>query len=133
MFDKEYLKQKIQKRKVPIKSLLLEQSIIAGLGNIYVCEILFRAKIHPKSLGEKLSDLEIVKIIKQTKIVLKEAIKHNGTTISDYRRVDGKTGEFQNFLKVYHKMNCECGNDISKIKISGRSTYYCDKCQILYK
>ncbi len=132
-FDKDYLKRKIQNRKVPVKSLLLEQNIIAGLGNIYVCEILFRAKIHPESLGINLSDSKIRDIVNQTKIVLNEALKHNGTTISDYRRVDGKNGEFQNFLKVYPKEICECGNEISKIKIAGRSTYFCDKCQKLYK
>ncbi len=132
-FDKDYLKEKIQNRKVPIKSLMLEQNIIAGLGNIYVCEILFRAKIHPESFGKNLPETEIENIVRQTKIVLSEAIKHNGTTISDYRRVDGKTGEFQNFLKVYQKDFCECGNKISKIKIAGRSTYFCDECQKLFK
>lgn len=132
-FDKDYLKLKIQNRKVPIKSLLLDQNIIAGLGNIYVCEILFRAKIHPESFGKNLQETEIGNIVRQTKIVLSEALRHNGTTISDYRRVDGKTGEFQNFLKVYQKDFCECGNKISKIKIAGRSTYFCDECQKLFK
>ena len=132
-FDKKYLKQKIHTRKVSVKSLLLDQTIIAGLGNIYVCEILFRAKVNPLTLGQNLPDKKIADVVGQTKIVLSEAIEKNGTTISDYRRVDGKTGEFQNYLKVYQKVNCECGNKISKIKISGRSTYFCNKCQKLYK
>jgi len=116
-------------REAPIKNLLLDQRIVAGLGNIYVCEILFRAKIHPDSQGKNLGNSELDKIVKQTNIVIAEAIENNGTTISDYRRIDDKTGNFQNFLKVYQKDFCECGEKISRKKHSGRSTFYCEKCQ----
>ncbi|MBC8384505.1 MAG: bifunctional DNA-formamidopyrimidine glycosylase/DNA-(apurinic or apyrimidinic site) lyase [Candidatus Cloacimonetes bacterium] len=128
-FTSEYLKLKFENRQAPIKNLLLNQSIIAGLGNIYVCEILFRAKISPQKQGNKLSFKKIDMIVIKTKEVLTEAIKYNGTSISDYRNVDNKSGEFQKFLKVYGKKTCECGSDICKIKQAGRSTYFCEKCQ----
>ncbi|MCF7792474.1 MAG: bifunctional DNA-formamidopyrimidine glycosylase/DNA-(apurinic or apyrimidinic site) lyase [Candidatus Cloacimonetes bacterium] len=129
-FDEKYLKAKLANRKAPIKNLLLDQSVIAGLGNIYVAEILFRSKINPTKQSKKLTRKQIKEIVQNTKKVLQQAIKHNGTTISDYRSVEDKTGEFQNFLKVYGKEFCECGAEISKIKQAGRSTYFCKKCQI---
>lgn len=128
-FNEKYLKNILKNKKAPIKNLLLNQHLVAGLGNIYVAELLYRAKISPKKEGRELTSKEIAKIVKQTKLVLQEAIKHNGTTISDYRSIYNKTGEFQNFLKVYQKKVCECGNEISRIKQAGRSTYYCSKCQ----
>jgi len=128
-FDEKYFKQKISNRKAPVKNVLLDQSVIAGLGNIYVAEILFSSKIVPTKPANKLTKKQIQKIVQYTKEVLQQAIKHNGTTISDYRSVEDKTGEFQNFLKVYGKEFCECGVEISKIKQAGRSTYFCKKCQ----
>ena len=128
-FNSEYLKNKLNNKKTPIKNALLDQKVIAGLGNIYVAEILFRAKIHPAIPANKIKINSIRKIVLETKNVLKEAIKHNGTTISDYRSVEDKTGEFQNFLKVYGKKICECGAIIQKIKQAGRSTYFCEECQ----
>ncbi len=128
-FNAEYLKNKLKNRKAPIKNVLLDQTVIAGLGNIYVAEILFRAKIHPAIPANKIETVSLKRIVLETKNVLQEAIKHNGTTISDYRSVEDKTGEFQNFLKVYSKKICECGVEIQKIKQAGRSTYFCHKCQ----
>jgi formamidopyrimidine-DNA glycosylase len=129
-YNAEYLKNKIMNRKAPIKNVLLDQTVIAGLGNIYVAEILFGAKIHPAITANKLKITALKKIVSETKHVLQEAIKHNGTTISDYRNVEDKTGEFQNFLKVYGKKICECGAIIQKIKQAGRSTYFCKECQV---
>lgn len=128
-FNESHLKQILKTRKAPIKNLLLNQNIVAGLGNIYVAEILFRAKINPTKQVNKLTTKQIQKIVLNTKEVLQQAIKYNGTTISDYRSVENKTGEFQNFLKVYGKKNCTCGNEIKKIKQAGRSTFFCEKCQ----
>lgn len=128
-FDASYLKNKLKNRKAPIKNILLDQRVIAGLGNIYVAEILFRGKIDPRVPGNRLKKKQLEIIVKQTKTVLQEAIKYNGTTISDYRTVEDKTGEFQNFLKVYRKEKCECGHQIKKIKQAGRSTYFCPVCQ----
>jgi len=128
-FDTKYLKNKLKNRKVPIKNILLDQRIIAGLGNIYVAEILFGSKIDPRVPGNRLKKKQLESIVLETKKVLQEAIEHNGTTISNYRSVEDKTGEFQNLLKVYRKENCECGHQIKKIKQAGRSTYYCPVCQ----
>lgn len=128
-FDARYLKNKLKNRKAPIKNILLDQRVIAGLGNIYVAEILFRSKIDPRVPGNRLNKKQLESIVSETKTVLQEAIKHSGTTISDYRSVEDKTGEFQNFLKVYRKEYCECGHQIKKIKQAGRSTYYCPVCQ----
>ncbi len=128
-FDEKYLKRKFINRKSPIKSLLLNQNIIAGLGNIYANEILYRAKISPLKKGNKLSLKKLKTIVEKTKEVLEQAIKYNGTTISDYRSVEDKTGKFQNFLNVYNKEYCKCGHQIKKIKQAGRSTYYCPVCQ----
>ena len=128
-FDTRYLRNKLKNRKAPIKNILLDQRVISGLGNIYVAEILFRSKINPRVPGNRITKKQLESIVLETKTVLQEAIKHNGTTISDYRSVEDKTGEFQNFLKVYRKENCECGHQIKKIKQAGRSTYYCPVCQ----
>jgi formamidopyrimidine-DNA glycosylase len=128
-FTSAYLSDKIKGKKAPIKSLLLNQEVVAGLGNIYVCEILHRAGVSPLRSGENLSRSEINKIVKETRQVLGEAIEKNGTTISDYRRVDDKKGEFQNFLRVYGKETCNCGNKIEHVKQSGRTSYYCPVCQ----
>jgi formamidopyrimidine-DNA glycosylase len=124
-----YLKEKLKTKEAPIKNILLDQRIIAGLGNIYACEILYRAGVKPQRKGRSLKIKDIENVINHTKEVLMEALEHNGTTISDYRNVDDKTGEFQNFLRVYGKEKCNCGNDILRIKQAGRSTYYCPKCQ----
>ncbi|MEA2097175.1 MAG: bifunctional DNA-formamidopyrimidine glycosylase/DNA-(apurinic or apyrimidinic site) lyase [Candidatus Cloacimonadota bacterium] len=128
-FDMVYLKSKLKNRKAPIKSVLLDQTVIAGLGNIYVAEILFRTKIHPATPANSIKSAKLKRIVNEIKAILQEAIKHNGTTISDYRSVEDKTGEFQHFLKVYGKKFCECGSEISKIKQAGRSTYFCGECQ----
>ncbi|HHE39088.1 MAG TPA: bifunctional DNA-formamidopyrimidine glycosylase/DNA-(apurinic or apyrimidinic site) lyase [Candidatus Cloacimonetes bacterium] len=128
-FTAEYLRKRFRNRRSSIKNLLLNQSIVAGLGNIYVCEILYRAKISPQKKGNELSIRKLNLIVKETKKVLKEAIKYNGTTISDYRSVEDKTGEFQKFLNVYQKKECPQGHQIKRIKQVGRSTYYCPVCQ----
>ncbi|RLC56066.1 MAG: bifunctional DNA-formamidopyrimidine glycosylase/DNA-(apurinic or apyrimidinic site) lyase [Candidatus Cloacimonadota bacterium] len=128
-FNIIYLKNKLKNRKAPIKNALLDQTVIAGLGNIYVAEILFRAKVHPATSANNIKSTKLERIVSETKIILREAIKHNGTTISDYRNVEDKTGEFQNFLKVYGKKICKCGAMIQKIKQAGRTTYFCEECQ----
>ena len=128
-FDVEYLQKKLSGRKAPIKNILLDQSVIAGLGNIYVLEILHRAKISPLRKSSDIKKREIAAIIHETKEVLREAISKNGTTISDFRRVDDKTGEFQKFLRVYGKHYCKCKSEILRVKQAGRTSYYCPLCQ----
>ncbi len=134
VFTAEYLIEEFKNRKRAVKELLLDQTIIAGLGNIYASEILFRAGLHPMKAGETISASQAQLLVEHTRKVLEEAISHNGTTISDYRRVDEKSGEFQDFLQVYDKEGepCpKCGEAIRRIVSGGRSSYYCNKCQIL--
>lgn len=126
-----YLKDKLNKNK-PIKTLLLDQSIITGIGNIYANEILFLSKINPETLGSKLTNKKIQDIIDNTKKVLENAIELGGTTIHSYASVDGITGRFQQELLVHGKKSepCPiCKNEILKIVVNGRGTYYCPKCQ----
>lgn len=128
-FNAKYLKEKIKGKKTPIKNLLLDQSIIAGLGNIYVCELLYRSSVAPTRTAKSLKDKEIKSIVKDTVEVLKEALAVGGTSVSDYRNIDDKTGEFQNFLNVYQKKNCPKGHEIENVKLGGRSSFFCPKCQ----
>jgi len=128
-FDTEKVISKLTNSSSLIKTLLLRQDIIAGLGNIYVNEALFRSKISPLRTGSSLTECETILLLKNIKKVLGEAIRHNGTTISDYRRIDDKAGEFQNFLQVYQKKKCICGAEIIRVKQGGRSSFYCPNCQ----
>lgn len=135
-WDKEltptYLKDKFKNKKLPIKTLLLDQSIITGIGNIYANEILFMSKINPLDTQDKLTDADLQKIIDNTKLELESAIKKGGTTIRSYTSVDGVHGLFQHKLFVHGKENNKCPNcksKIIKIKVGGRGTYYCPICQ----
>lgn len=130
----EYLLDKYKNKKLPIKSVLLDQSIIVGIGNIYADEILFLSRINPLKKCNLITSDEANRIIKYTREVLEAAIKKGGTTIKSYSSVDGVHGLFQNELFVHGKDNgtCpECHTKIEKIKVGGRGTYYCPKCQIL--
>ena len=129
----EYLQDKFSKKRLPIKSVLLDQSIIVGIGNIYADEILFLAKINPYTRAMDLNDDSIKNIIKYTRIVLEEAIKAGGTTIRSYSSVNGIHGMFQQNLNVHSRSGeaCPvCGSQVIKVKIGGRGTYYCNKCQV---
>ena len=128
---KDYLKIKLNKKKA-IKTLLLDQSIITGIGNIYADEILFLSKIHPETEGKNLTDKNLTDIINNTKIILEKAIESGGTTIHTYTSVDGITGRFQQELLVHNKKSLPCPickTEITKIVVNGRGTYYCQKCQ----
>ena len=127
----KYLKEKLNKKKA-IKTLLLDQSIITGIGNIYADEILFLSKINPETTGNNLTNKNLDDIINNTKIVLEKAIASGGTTIHSYTSVDGITGRFQQELLVHSKKDEPCPNcktAILKIVVNGRGTYYCPKCQ----
>ncbi len=128
-FDGAWLRERLKGRKTPIKNALLDQKLIAGLGNIYACEILHRAKVHPATPAGNLTPPRLKRIATETRAVLMEAIAMNGTSISDFRRVDDKTGQFQNFLRVYQKESCPLGHKIEKIKQGGRGTFFCPVCQ----
>ncbi len=121
---------KILNKAVPIKTTLLDQSIIAGLGNIYVDEVLFKSRINPLRPSNTLKLNELEEIIKNTKEILSNAIIHKGTTIRSYTSSLGVEGEYQDFLLVHTKEVCPiCKAKLEKVKIGGRSTYYCKNCQ----
>jgi formamidopyrimidine-DNA glycosylase len=125
-----YLKEKLSKKNIPIKTSLLDQSIVVGLGNIYVNEVLYLSKINPLKKSNTLSINELDEIIENTKVTLKNAIKLGGTTIKSYESSEGVHGNFQNELYVHGKKICKnCNSDILKITVGGRGTYYCPKCQ----
>lgn len=128
----EYLKDKYSNKRLPIKTVLLDQSIIVGIGNIYANEILYLSNINPLIPCKDLDDDNLGKIIINTRCVLESAIKKGGTTIRSYASVDGVHGLFQQELYVHGKENIpckKCNTPIVKIKVGGRGTYYCSFCQ----
>jgi formamidopyrimidine-DNA glycosylase len=119
-------------RKKAIKAFLLDQSLISGLGNIYVDESLFQAKIHPQTRTETLSPARIKNLHRIIKKILAQAISKQGSTLRDYRRPDGTTGGYQNYHQVYGRTGtlCPiCRTPIAKIRVAGRGTHYCPCCQ----
>ena len=133
-FNLKYLKKSILFRKKCIKSILLDQKIISGIGNIYANEILFHSGLNPSKKGIKLKDFELKYLYKYSKLVLRKAILKGGSSIRDFRNTEGDKGSFQDNFKVYNKddHNCpnkKCNYKIKKINISNRSTFYCENCQ----
>lgn len=130
--DVDYLKEKYKNKKLPIKTILLDQGIITGIGNIYADEILFLSKINPLKRCCDLDDKDLKNIIKNTQEILNKAILDGGTTIRTYESSEGVHGRFQQNLLVHNKDGelCSiCNSKIIKIKVNGRGTYYCPKCQ----
>ena len=133
-FNMTYLIKKIRNIKKNIKNFLMDQKNVAGLGNIYVNEILYTSSINPRKISKNLKLDEIKKIIKNTKIILKKAIFLGGSSIRDFKGVSGNTGNFQQKFKVYGRdgqlcRKSGCKGIIKKIYISNRSTFHCIKCQ----
>ncbi len=131
-FNKEYLRKALSKKTINIKGAIMDQSIIAGLGNIYANEALFIANILPTKPSNNLDAIEYTKLVKSIKKVLLKAINLGGSSLKDYTGSDGKLGYFQTKFFVYNKENLLCNiceTSIKKISQSGRSTYYCNKCQ----
>lgn len=134
-FTGDYLREVLKGRKTNIKQALLDQRIVAGIGNIYDCEALFRAKISPLRAAGDLNKKEADLLVKSLKDVLLEAIESGGSTLRDYKQSDGSLGYFQHNFAVYGKEgekcpNCTCKTSIKRITQGGRSTFYCDKKQI---
>lgn len=126
--------QAIKKHKKSIKAVLLDQSAVAGLGNIYCDEVLFRARIHPASSANHLNRCEIENLRQIVISLMAEAVAAGGTTIRTYKNAFGEVGHFQHALKVYgHRGDpCpRCGTRIEKISVSQRGTHFCPKCQLL--
>jgi formamidopyrimidine-DNA glycosylase len=130
----EYLANRFKNKNTAIKTTLLDQLIVAGLGNIYVCEILFRSGVSPQKNTNKLEMKEIERLVKFTRSVLIEAIEAGGSSLKDHRQTTGELGYFQHSFSVYGREGEKCVNDncqtiIKRVIQSGRSTFYCSKCQ----
>lgn len=128
-FNEDYLAARLSGRRTPIKSALLDQRVVAGLGNIYVCEVLFRAGIHPARLAADTGAAPLVPLIRE---VLAEAIEAGGSSLRDYRQAGGELGYFQHRFRVYGRQGepCViCGTPVERLVQSGRSSFYCPNCQ----
>ena len=133
-FDEEYLVSALKGRNTPIKSALLDQSVVAGLGNIYVCEALFRAGISPLRKANRVSAARIGTLVPIIREVLAEAIAAGGSSLRDFRQADGELGYFQHSFDVYGREGQPCRRDGCKGIVvrktqSGRSSFFCATCQ----
>ena len=129
--DAKELKRRLAGRTAAIKLLLLDQGVIAGLGNIYVCEALYRAGIHPARAGGSISLARLEKLVPAIHDVLAEAIAAGGSTLRDFAAPDGELGYFPKRFAVYDREGkpCGCGGTVRRIVQGGRSTFYCPSCQ----
>ncbi|MBF0479316.1 MAG: bifunctional DNA-formamidopyrimidine glycosylase/DNA-(apurinic or apyrimidinic site) lyase [Candidatus Omnitrophica bacterium] len=133
-FNKDYVEKNIAGRRIAVKVLLMDGKFVAGIGNIYASEILFEAKIDPRTTACSLKPAQISLLVKAVKKILEYAVLHRGTTLRNYRDASGEHGQFAGRLKVYGrggKPCLKCGQLIKKIVQAQRSTFYCEKCQIL--
>ena len=129
-FNEKFLFDLVKKRKSTIKSFLFNQSLIAGLGNIYINEALFSSRILPHKSSYKLSQKECGRLVLSIKQCLTQAIENGGSTLSDFHDSNGNKGWFQNCHLVYNKKQCPlCGSAIKKEFLAQRSTFYCPSCQ----
>ncbi len=133
-FDEIYLNARLKGRNTPIKSALLDQRVVAGLGNIYVCETLFRARISPLARAGALTAAQTGSLVPLIREVLTEAIEAGGSSLRDYRQADGELGYFQHSFQVYGRegQRCPtagCTGTIARVVQSGRSSFYCPLCQ----
>lgn len=131
-FTVEYFYKKLQKTSRNIKAVLLDQTVVAGLGNIYVDEALYLARIHPERIANTLTKEEAALLRESSITIILTAIDQGGTTIRSYLNSQGEIGMFQQELKVYGKQasDCQtCGEEIIKMKVSGRGTHICPQCQ----
>lgn len=133
-FDAAYLERRLSGRVAAIKSLLLDQRMVAGLGNIYVCEALWRAMIDPRRAAGDIPRATLAKLVKAVKRVLAEAIEAGGSSLRDHRQVDGELGYFQHAFAVYGRAGepCArrgCAGRIDRVVQGGRSSFYCPTCQ----
>ena len=133
-FHEEYLVARLHGRAMPVKAALLDQRIVAGLGNIYACEILHRAGIDPRRKAGRIAAARVAQLVPLVRQVLSEAIEAGGSSLRDYRQSDGELGYFQHVFRVYDREGrpCPtpgCGGTVARIVQSGRSTFWCPSCQ----
>ncbi|MHA6264220.1 bifunctional DNA-formamidopyrimidine glycosylase/DNA-(apurinic or apyrimidinic site) lyase [Arenibacterium sp. CAU 1754] len=133
-FHEQHLIDAFKGRNTPVKSALLDQGIVAGLGNIYVCEALFRARISPRRKAGKISAARVGDLVPIIRQVLSEAIEAGGSSLRDFRQADGELGYFQHSFDVYGREGApcrtpDCRGSVTRIVQSGRSSFYCAQCQ----
>jgi formamidopyrimidine-DNA glycosylase len=133
-FDAAYLKRAFAGRRAPVKALLLDQRLVAGLGNIYVCEALFRAGIDPERAAGAVGRRKLAALVAAIRTVLGEAIEAGGSTLRDFASADGALGYFQHSFQVYGRegepcVRPRCAGVVQRIVQSGRSTFACSRCQ----
>ncbi len=133
-FDEDYLVGRLKGRAMPIKAALLDQKIIAGLGNIYVCEVLHRARIDPRRKAGQIAAARVAGLVPIIREVLTEAIEAGGSSLRDYRQTDGELGYFQHTFRVYDREDAPCpspgcSGTVTRIVQSGRSSFFCPRCQ----
>lgn len=131
-FNVNYLFDKLKNKQIAIKVAIMDNPTVVGVGNIYACESLFKAGIHPKTPSNKVSKKKLEVLVNEIKETLKIAIAKGGSTLKDYVQADGSLGYFQHEFFVYGKHNedCKvCGTKIDKITLGQRSTFFCPKCQ----
>jgi formamidopyrimidine-DNA glycosylase len=133
-FNEPYLVAAFKGKNTPVKSALLDQRIVAGLGNIYVCEALFRARISPKRRAGQISAQRVSTLVPVIRQVLSDAIKAGGSSLRDFRQADGELGYFQHSFDVYGRegapcRSADCTGTIARLVQSGRSSFYCPQCQ----
>ncbi|MDI3338132.1 bifunctional DNA-formamidopyrimidine glycosylase/DNA-(apurinic or apyrimidinic site) lyase [Defluviimonas aestuarii] len=134
VFNEDYLTQRFRGRNTAVKSALLDQKVVAGLGNIYVCEVLHRAGIDPRRKAGAITQSRVARLVPIIREVLLEAIEAGGSSLRDYRQADGELGYFQHNFRVYDRENAPCPTEgcngtIGRIVQSGRSTFFCARCQ----
>ena len=133
-FNEAYLQRVLHGKNMPVKTALLDQRLIAGLGNIYVCEVLHRARINPKRKAGQIAPARVAAMVPIIRQVLEEAITAGGSSLRDHRQTDGELGYFQHTFRVYGRegqpcVTEGCGGTIDRIVQSGRSSFYCPTCQ----
>lgn len=133
-FDARYLAERLSGRRTPIKTALLDQGIVAGLGNIYACEALHRAGLDPRRAARRIAVVQIAKLMPAIREVLREAITSGGSSLRDHRQATGELGYFQHSFAVYGRegqscLTLDCTGTVRRIVQSGRSTFFCPRCQ----
>jgi formamidopyrimidine-DNA glycosylase len=133
-FSEGYLVERLRGRATPVKAALLDQRVVAGLGNIYVCEVLHRAGLSPRRKAGRIAAVRVAALVPVIREVLAEAIEAGGSSLRDYRQADGELGYFQHSFRVYGRegqpcVTPGCGGTVRRIVQSGRSSFYCADCQ----
>jgi formamidopyrimidine-DNA glycosylase len=132
-YKAKHLAEKLEQRRAPIKAAILDQRTVAGVGNIYADEALWRAKVHPLTPANMLTPDEVKAVHKGIRAALQAGVRRQGSTLRDYQLPDGSSGTAQDRFKVYGRagLPCErCGTPIDKIRVAGRGTWYCPHCQV---